>query len=104
MQEIERLKGVLGDRMLTVRYEDLCDDPLRETNRILEFAGLTPLDELAYPIEPNDRHLLGNAMRLKSIDAVRSDEKWRDSLSAQDLKLFHARAGSIQARYGYSVD
>ena len=102
MQEIERLEAVAGSRFIVTRYEDLCADPLAECNRILAAAGLPELDELAFPIVADDRHILGNSMRLKRLDAVRSDEKWRNCLSEADLDAFWDRAEAVQNRFGYA--
>lgn len=102
--EMEHLQQIAGADGVIVRYEDLCTDPLVVINRILHSAALEPMSGIRFPLAPDQRHIFGNAMRLKEITAVVADEKWRTGLSPEDLRLFYAEAGEINERYGYPAE
>jgi len=40
-------------------------------------------------------------MRLKPLDTVRLDEKWRRQLTATDLRIFDQLAGKVNDELGY---
>ena len=40
-------------------------------------------------------------MRLKSTSEIRLDEKWRKTLSPEDLAVFDRVAGPMNRKYGY---
>ena len=102
--EMQRLARIVGDtHHREIRYEDLCREPLETLNAILEFTGLDPLQELPLPLRADERHILGNTMRLKDISAVLQDEKWRTSLTSTDLETFARRAGTLNASLGYDA-
>jgi len=86
--------------LLTVHYEELCQDPSGVLGRIYEFLGLEPgLGSINY--QASKYHILGNAMRLKSTREIRLDEKWKRSLTHEDLEGFERIAGRINRSYGY---
>lgn len=101
--QVDRLRRMLGDdRVIRIRYEDLCADPLGVANSLFEFLGLECMDgELA--LSSADNHILGNRMRLSIRDGIRLDEKWRSELSASDLADIHAVAGKLHRAYGYDA-
>lgn len=104
ISEMHRLASLVGTGSMVVRYEDLCSAPLDTLNGILDFAGLTRLQQLNFPILHENRHILGNAMRLRDIESVQVDEKWRTGLPEQDLQYFYQRAGRINEGFGYPTD
>jgi hypothetical protein len=53
--EIERLSGVLGRRLLTLRYEDIHKAPHAEFERISQFLGLATPAEVPMPREESRR-------------------------------------------------
>jgi hypothetical protein len=85
---------------LTVRLEDICRDPDKEMHRIGSFLGLSPQFKTSN-IDNRTFHIIGNSMRLKPIEAVRLDEKWRRNLTPAELDAFNAIAGPMNRRYGY---
>lgn len=44
--------GRLGERAMSLRYEDLCADPGQQLGRILDFLGLTGVERPAVPARP----------------------------------------------------
>ncbi|MDQ3991058.1 MAG: sulfotransferase [Actinomycetota bacterium] len=55
MREMERFEDELGDRLLTVRYEDLVTHPEETLSAVLEFLGL--------PVEPGPLALARRSVR-----------------------------------------
>jgi hypothetical protein len=84
---------------LTLRYENLCDDPEAALQRIFALASLEPVAE-ADRRSLRELHILGNVTRLDG-SSIRLDEKWRAELSHQDLATFNRIAGHQNEKYGY---
>ncbi|NOT02887.1 MAG: hypothetical protein HOP29_19985 [Phycisphaerales bacterium] len=100
-EQIERLARRLPDaRLLTVRYEDLCRAPGVEHTRILAFLGLSG-ETIVGDYRSVGHHILGNKMRLQASTGIQLDEKWRQSLSREDLAAFDRTAGDMNRRFGY---
>lgn len=98
-KECDRMARLLGStRCLTVHYENLCLGPEKTLEDIYRFLDLQ-LENIA----PSSRikHILGNQMRLGSLQDIRLDEKWRQALSGTDVQIFNEIAGELNRRHGY---
>lgn len=93
--------GMAPEDVLTVKYEDVCEDPRREMNRIFQFVGLSKLNTLDSSEAPQ-LHILGNAMRLNPDKSIQHDERWKTQLLPLDLDRFNEIAGSCNLQRGYS--
>lgn len=83
-----------------LRLEDLCGDPEGTRAALFRFLGVD--DGATLDFSDRSRfHIIGNSMRLRFNGEVRLDERWRTSLTPEDLAYFEARAGAINRRYGY---
>lgn len=99
--QVDRLRRMLGDdRVMLVRYEDLCADPRGVANSLFEFLGLARM-EGELKIASADNHILGNQMRLSMSGGIHLDEKWRAGLSQADLAEIRSVAGKLHRAYGY---
>jgi hypothetical protein len=83
-------------------YKNLVNNPEYELNKLCEFIGVeyTPncLD-----FRDSDHHIIGNSkMRLGINNKIYNDEKWRESLSTEQIRLFERLSGRMNRRYGYS--
>jgi hypothetical protein len=99
--EADRVRRFLpADAWMLVRYEDLCRDPQATLDRIARFVGVTPS-----PVPSNlgsvEHHIIGNSMRLRGIEAIRRDERWREQLTSSDLNVIARVAGDASRRFGY---
>ncbi len=94
------LKTMNERDILQLRYEDLCSDVTGYMRRIFEFIGIEPKHDISN-YHKADHHVLGNRMRLSGSAEIRLDEKWRTSLTAENLATFRSKAGAINHRYGY---
>lgn len=100
----EEARALLGEEcFLTVRYEDLLEDPSREVMRICRFLGesFSPAmldshrDAGHYPTDPR------NERNLREPILAANREQWRSRMSPRELRIFEATAGRALERYGY---
>ncbi len=88
------------ERVVRVRYERLCADPLGKIKRVAAFLGVDPaaarLDFRAAP-----QHVIGNGMRHDKTSEIRLDERWKSVLTEKELAIFDRVAGSLNRHYGY---
>lgn len=97
-QECDRMARLLGnDRCLTIHYETLCHEPEKTLSTIHQFLGL----ERGAASSDRVKHIMGNQMRLASLQDIRIDEKWKQTLSNEDLQIFSTTAGKLNSLHGY---
>ena len=85
---------------MRVRYEDLCRQPQTTLDEVAAFIGVEPVP-LADLLRSSERHVIGNSMRLRSLDGIREDFTWRATLSEQDLLTIGRYAGDVSHLMGY---
>jgi hypothetical protein len=101
-EQVERLRRVLpADRFLRLRYEDLCSDVEGQLRRITDFVGVEPFT-LPVRFRDHDHHVMGNAMRRGGTNDIRLDERWRESLTPQQIAEIDRRTRRGRMRYGYT--
>lgn len=88
LNEIAQLKAHNpGLQLLSLRYEDLCENPVAELQKICAFFSVE-FNEDMYLKQKYDHHILGNKMRLNFDWTFRKNsEIWRDELSASEIDL-----------------
>jgi hypothetical protein len=96
--------GIPGNQTHYVRYEDLCRRP-EETLRELCAFMRTEFDPRMLDFQDLERHDVHiNPRPLKSENReIRLDEKWRRTVSQDDLRAFQRIAGGWNRRHGYEV-
>jgi hypothetical protein len=100
--QIDRFFATLpSERRLRVRYEDLCEDPEREFERVCGLVGLEPLPG-PYDFLTGDHHIIGNRMRLASSSEVVLDERWRSILSRDEIDAVRRRTNGFREKFGYA--
>ena len=100
-EQIDRLAARLPEGVYRqVRYEDLCRGTAVECESIFAFLGLEPL-KATLAMDETPHHILGNAMRLGAIDAIKLDETWRHEMDQRSERIFESVAGVQNRRYGY---
>jgi hypothetical protein len=97
--------AVLGDDLLTVRYEDIVSDPAAAVPHICEFLeiGYEP-GMLAVQDTPPDRIAAGQEAWFRELYAGISQSsvgKWRRQMRPADVALFESIAGAQLERHGY---
>lgn len=89
----EKARSLPDDDFLSVRYEDLVEDPRKEALRCIEFCDLRPDARF-------ERHL----STVKIVDANRTTFRippWRDNLTGDQLAMLNDLLGESLARFGY---
>ena len=89
------------DRVLHLRYEDLCHRPGPSLAALWTFAGLEPI---AWPevLRLPAVHVLGNQMRAAATLEVRQDEAWRHALGPADQARVLELVAPLHTTLGYS--
>jgi len=98
------LRTIPKERVLIVRYEDLCADPRKEIQRLGNHLSFVPtVDFSNLRLEKRNSHSIGgNPMKNRlSEDSILLDEKWKRELDATELREFSKVAGSTNRIYGY---
>jgi hypothetical protein len=100
-QVIDRtLRNRPGVPSLTLRYEDLCLQPLEALAKFWSLCGVEP-SAVSPAVTPGEHHVLGNSMRLKPGAPVRLDDAWRSSLAPDVEAAVWGIAGPAGTRLGY---
>lgn len=90
-----------GDRWLTLRYEDLCGDPDAALDRVSRFIGVQPGFRVP-DFRAFEHHIIGNRMRLSGVSEIRLDERWKTTLTPDQVRAVDGVAGTAARRYGYT--
>jgi hypothetical protein len=99
--EADRVKRYLPrGSWLSLHYEELCADPGEVLDRIADFVGVERARTQPGPRDP-ERHLIGNAMRLRALSEIREDRSWQTRLSSADLEAIARIAGPTSRRLGF---
>jgi hypothetical protein len=89
-----------ASRVMLMRYEDFCHDPLQWLRNLHTFFGVLPLDP-PETITPGEHHVIGNHMRLQKITAITANHSWREKLTATEITQILHITGDINERFGY---
>ncbi len=89
-------------KRVRVRYEDLCRDVNGALQQLHNFLGAEPEENAAnFRLAPH--HIVGNPMRLENLSEIKLDERWRDLLSEDQIKVIWQIANKLSERYGYTL-
>lgn len=88
------------ENVFRLHLRDLCQSTEDTIRRLHEFCGVEPRSGLDYS-RREDRHIIGNRMRLKFEGEIRLDTKWQTELTPEQLAYFNKRAGWLNRRLGY---
>ena len=94
------IRGLPPERVLLVRYEDVCADPRQWLGALQTFLGVKPV-ELALTVSPRRHHVLGNPIRKSEVVTLRAPDDWHAQLSPVELSTVLRIAGAANARLGY---
>jgi hypothetical protein len=94
------LRGLDRSQWIEVHYEELCKDTENTLRRVFEFLDLDTEKHIR-DFRSVEHHVVGNGMRLDTTSTISLDERWREELTEQDLRIFDREAGEINRHYGY---
>jgi hypothetical protein len=97
-------QAVNKDNLYELRYEDLLDNPEKIAREICEFLGEDYSDEMLafYKTTTSYKTDKGNDANLSKPLMQSNKEKWRETFSAKESRIFEAIAGDTLERYGYA--
>ena len=103
LNQMEMLtRGVPDDRLLRVKYEDLCRDPRAELTRICDFLGLEFADTMLSRPAEEVHHIGGSPSKFDPARrAIRLDESYREKFTDQQLSKMREIVGSAAVLWGY---
>jgi hypothetical protein len=102
MQESEHLLATLDpSRWMEVRYEDYCANPDVVLSSVHRFLGVDPGNQ-PRDFRAVEQHVVGNGMRLDTTSRVSLDDRWKDALTEEDLRVFDEVSGQVNRRHGYA--
>ncbi|NNN04541.1 MAG: sulfotransferase [Elusimicrobia bacterium] len=101
-------RSLSAEQMICVRYEDLLDDPARETRRVCGFLGEDYSDSLLDYFKGAEAKRL--AAQSRSWENVSKSvlkgnrSKYKRELSAREIHAFELQAFEPLAHYGYALE
>jgi hypothetical protein len=95
-------RNLSADRVMVLRYEDVCRDPRTWLRSLYAFCGVEAIDPPDFVVS-RDHHVLGNSMRRSETIRIRLDESWRTSLTDDEQARVLAIAGRYHAKLGYGA-
>ncbi len=100
-----RIRTLLGDRAILVRYEDFVTNPSITLQRISAFTGLDfePVAaKLTHGGEFRAKHTIeGNRLRMQARIQLRPDVRWKSELSSVQKRFLPLLASPVAWNYGY---
>jgi hypothetical protein len=98
---ISRVTRMAGERVIQVRYEELCASPEEQLLRLQSWMQLEP-EPLLHAFPPG-RHWVGNRT-LRTFDGeVALREGWRSALAARELAEVERICGREALKFGYDL-
>jgi sulfotransferase family protein len=94
--------GLPENRVMLLRYEDVCRDPRTWLARTYGFCGVPAIEPPEFVVS-REHHVLGNSMRLSGQIRIRIDESWRSVLSSDDQARALEIAGPHHVKLGYAA-
>ena len=112
VNETHQLGGVLyAERYITLRYEDLLEDPWSEMQRLWNFLGAAAnAPDLRAALEAEMQHNPdAEWQQQKAREIAEPLQKgrrgsWREMFTPRDRDLFHSIAGSTLQAWGYPLE
>lgn len=99
---IDRVAALLGEDVMTLRYEDFCAAPEVTLQRIQVWLKLEP-ESLLKPFG-RDRHWTGSGSVRKFDGTVELSDRWRTELTRQEIALLRRKLQKTARRWGYRLD
>lgn len=88
-----QLKIQYPDRIFTLRYEDLVDDPLKTGQRIFDFIEI--------PFSSNDKQFILSTSIDTKLNATYRANIWRDHISQRHLDVVNTYCKNLYKKLGY---
>lgn len=87
--------------IMTIRYEDICDDISSVFTKVFDFIGCDFITETFNSKITKEYHVLGNRMRKKFDGTIKEDLSWQDKFNSNDLNLITSIMENKLKKYRY---
>jgi hypothetical protein len=106
LQMDEVCSYIPASRVLSVKYEDLCENPNDIMNKVFNFVGIEKIDQdwSDVVIDSGNQHIIGNNMRKKQSIKIKLDTKWKQKVSDKEMRFFDKIARKVNKKLGYQSD
>jgi hypothetical protein len=98
---ISRVTRLMGERVIEIRYEELCATPNEELARLQSWMGLEP-ETLLHPF-PSGRHWVGNRSMRAFDGTIALRESWPNALTAAEQAEVTEACRKSALRWGYDL-
>ncbi|MES9876153.1 MAG: sulfotransferase [Candidatus Sedimenticola sp. PURPLELP] len=96
-------RNISTESLFQLKYEELSSEPEESLKEICRFLSI-PFDRKMTDLKKGERHMVnGNDTRFKSNQKICLDERWRESLSGDDLDYFYANGRSLNQKLNYQI-
>ena len=93
-----------SDQLVTIRYEDLCEDLPAQLSRLTDFMDIEAFG-LGAQSSGKVPSFIGGSSTLRSRGdtnlSIKLDEQWRHKLGKKELEIFEKVAGGLNRSLGY---
>lgn len=90
-----------SSQYIKIRYEDFCASPRKASKTLCDFIGVQYKDDMLNFRSTVNHNIGGNPMKFRRESILKPDQKWRKTLSRQDVRTFNLIAGWLNRFYGY---
>ena len=103
VERIETTLGAWNGPYVRLKYEELCDHPVRELRRVAEEVGLDP-DGMSLDFRNGSTHIIGNkGVVQSSSNKIVNEELWKTELTPDQQAIFEEIAGDANRSLGYGA-
>ena len=88
--------------VLVVRYDDLCNTPGSQLEKIWKFLGLNYSEDFMV-FKRSDMHIIGNRMRNSYDGIVIKDESWKSQMQGKEIMELNHLLGDELKRFGFKT-
>ncbi len=87
MKRFQKFQQKNKDRVLVVRYEDLCTEPERQMQRICRFAGMPFEHQMLFPADKTHHFIHSSTSGyMKNANKLVVDKRWHHELWPEDIQ------------------
>jgi hypothetical protein len=98
---ISRVTRLMGERVINIRYEDLCAAPGEQLGRLQSWMNLKS-ETLLHPFPPG-RHWVGNRSMRAFDGTIALRESWQSELNAAEKAEIERACHKQALRWGYDL-
>lgn len=95
------LSQIPDENRFFIKYEDLCNNPEKQTKRIARFLNIDYEPQMLNISSGVAHSIAGNEMKWNTNTRIKLIEDWKKGLSTKEIEKFELVAGDINHQFGY---